>query len=105
MLKPFNGDPAAANGEGPHDFNRSGNDRPGKLVSRGGQQCVTCPAASTVTMEFVSTAIVVAVVAMLMLLGIGMVVNQLLRLKKFLNDSPPDAGPDGEVREPPDQPH
>jgi hypothetical protein len=55
-------------------------------------------------MEFVSTAIVVAVVATLMLLGIGMVVNQLLRLKKYLNDSPPGAAPDGEVREPPDQP-
>jgi hypothetical protein len=56
-------------------------------------------------MEFVSTAIVVAVVATLMLLGIGMVVNQLLRLKKFLKDAPPDARPGGEVREPPDQPH
>jgi hypothetical protein len=56
-------------------------------------------------MESVSTAIVVAVVAMLMLLGIGMVVNQLLRLRKFLKDSPPDAAPGGEVREPPGQPH
>jgi hypothetical protein len=56
-----------------------------------------------VTMEFVSTAIVVAIVATLMLLGIGMVVNQLLRLRKYLNDSPPDAEPGGEVREPPDQ--
>ena len=65
----------------------------------------TCDAASAVTMEFMSTAIVVAVVAMLMLLGIGMVVNQLLRLRKFLKDSPPDAAPGGEVREPPDQPH
>ena len=55
-------------------------------------------------MEFVSTAIVVAIVAALMLLGIGMVVNQLLRLQKYLNDSPPDAAPGGEVREPPDQP-
>jgi hypothetical protein len=59
----------------------------------------------TVTMEFVSTAIVVAIVATLMLLGLGMVINQLLRLKKFLKDSPPDAAPGGEVREPPDQPH
>ena len=56
-------------------------------------------------MEFVNTAIVVAVVVMLMLLGIGMVVNQLLRLRKFLKDSPPDAAPGGEVREPPDQSH
>ena len=55
-------------------------------------------------MEFVSTAIVVAIVATLMLLGIGMVVNQLLRLRKYLNDSPPDAASGGEVREPPDQP-
>jgi hypothetical protein len=63
------------------------------------------PMLRTVTMEFVSTAIVVAIVAALMLLGIGMVVNQLLRLRKYLNDSPPDAAPGGEVREPPDQPH
>jgi hypothetical protein len=59
----------------------------------------------TVTMECVSTAIVVAVVAMLMLLGIGMVVNQLLRLKKFLKDAPPDVAPGADVHEPPDQPH
>lgn len=30
----------------------------------------------------------VAVVAGLMLLGVGMVVNQLLRLKRYLGDSP-----------------
>jgi hypothetical protein len=54
-------------------------------------------------MEFVSTAIVLAIVAGLMLLGIGMVVNQLLRLKKYLKDSPPDGAP-GEVREPPERP-
>jgi hypothetical protein len=63
------------------------------------------PMLGTVTMEFVSTAIVVVVAATLMLLGIGIVVNQLLRLRKYLNDSPPDAAPGGEVREPPDQPH
>jgi hypothetical protein len=57
-----------------------------------------------VTMEFVSTAVVVAIVATLMLLGIGMVINQLLRLRKFLKDSPPNESPGGEVREPPDQP-
>ncbi|MEB4209822.1 hypothetical protein [Mycobacterium sp. 94-17] len=49
-----------------------------------------------------SAAIVVAVVAGLMLLGIGMVVNQLLRLRRYLNDSPAE-----EVRrikpEPPEQ--
>jgi hypothetical protein len=54
-------------------------------------------------MEFVSTAIVVAIVAGLMLLGIGMVINQLLRLRKFLKDSPPGE-PGGEVEEPPKQP-
>jgi hypothetical protein len=56
-------------------------------------------------MEFMSTAIVVAIVATLMLLGIGMVVNQLLRLRRFLRDAPPDAAPGAEVPEPPDQPH
>lgn len=56
-------------------------------------------------MEVVSTAIVVAVVATLMLLGISMVVNQLLRLRKFLREAPPDAPPGADVREPPDQPH
>jgi hypothetical protein len=45
-------------------------------------------------MRFVSTAVVVAIVAGLMLLGIGMVTNQLLRLKKWLKDSPPDDAPD-----------
>ena len=57
-----------------------------------------------VTMEFVSTAIVVAIVAGLMLLGIGMVTNQLLRLRKFLKDSPHDEAPGGEVPKPPEQP-
>jgi hypothetical protein len=57
-----------------------------------------------VTMESVSTAIVVAIVAGLMLLGIGMVTNQLLRLRKFLKDSPPEAAPGGEAPEPPEQP-
>lgn len=51
-------------------------------------------------MEFVSTAIVVAIVAGLMLLGIGMVVNQLLRLKKWLKESPPDNAPDEEAHQP-----
>ena len=55
-------------------------------------------------MECVSTAIVVAIVATLMLLGIGMVINQLLRLRKFLKESPPDGAPGGEVREPPNPP-
>ena len=52
-------------------------------------------------MEFVSTAIVLAVVAGLMVLGIGMVANQLLRLRKYLRDAPPSA-PAGE--EPPENP-
>ena len=59
-------------------------------------------------MEFVSTAIVVAVVGVLMLLGIGMVVNQLFRLKKWLNATPPAAPPgqppDEEIRRPPERP-
>jgi hypothetical protein len=46
-------------------------------------------------MEFMSTAVVVAVVVVLMLLGIGMVTSQLLRLKRYLNQSPPvPPGPD-----------
>jgi hypothetical protein len=53
-------------------------------------------------MDFVSTAIVVAVVAVLMLLGIGMVVNQLMRLRKWLNAAPPDQAPGDEARRPPE---
>jgi hypothetical protein len=53
-------------------------------------------------MEFVSTAIVVAIVVMLMLLGIGMVVNQLLRLRKWLNTSRPDEPPAEEGHQPPE---
>ncbi|QZA20336.1 hypothetical protein K3U93_23565 [Mycobacterium malmoense] len=49
-----------------------------------------------------STAIVVAIVATLMLLGIGMVVNQLLRLRKWLNDPPPDQAPGEQPRQPPE---
>ncbi len=55
-------------------------------------------------MEPVSTAIVVAVVVGLMLLGMGMVINQLVRLRRYLNDSPRDSAPDGEPREPPRPP-
>jgi hypothetical protein len=55
-------------------------------------------------MDFVNTAIVVAIVATLMLLGIGMVVNQLLRLRKWLNKSPPDQAPGEEARRPPERP-
>jgi hypothetical protein len=53
-------------------------------------------------MDFVSTAIVVAIVATLMLLGIGMVVNQLLRLRKWLNSSPPGKAPGDEPDQPPE---
>jgi hypothetical protein len=53
-------------------------------------------------MECVSTAILVAVVVVLMLLGIGMVVNQLLRLKKWLNAAPPDQAPGDEAPRPPE---
>ena len=43
----------------------------------------------------------VAVVVVLMLLGIGMVVNQLLQLKRYLGDSPPEQAP-GSESEPPE---
>lgn len=49
------------------------------------------------TMDFVGTAILLAVVVVLMLLGIAMVVNQLLRLKKWLNAAPPDHAPGEEA--------
>ena len=50
-------------------------------------------AVSAVTMEFVSTAVVIGIVVVLILLGIGTVINQLLRLKKWLKDSPADPEP------------
>ena len=53
-------------------------------------------------MEVVSTAIVVAIVATVMLLGIGMVVNQLLRLRKWLNQSPPHEAPGEDAQHPPE---
>ncbi|WP_197502870.1 MULTISPECIES: hypothetical protein [unclassified Mycobacterium] len=40
-----------------------------------------------------STAVVVVIVAALMLVGIGMVVNQLLRLRRYLGESPPQRPP------------
>ncbi|WP_162899115.1 hypothetical protein [Mycobacterium shigaense] len=48
------------------------------------------------------TAIVVGIVVVLMLLGIGMVTNQLLRLRKFLKQAPPDQTPGDDGREDPD---
>jgi hypothetical protein len=53
-------------------------------------------------MDFVSTAIVVAIVATLMLLAVGMVVNQLLRLRKWLNAAPPDKAPGEDAHHPPE---
>lgn len=53
-------------------------------------------------MDSVSTAIVVAIVVVLMLLGIAMVVNQLVRLRKWLNAVPPDQAPGDEALRPPD---
>jgi hypothetical protein len=53
-------------------------------------------------MDFMSTVVVLGVVAVLMLLGIGMVVNQLLRLKKWLNAAPPDQAPGDEAPRPPE---
>jgi hypothetical protein len=52
-------------------------------------------------MDVVSTAMVV-IVAMLILLGIGMVVNQLLRLRKWLDQAPPDKAPEDQDQQPPE---
>ncbi|WP_197515530.1 hypothetical protein [Mycobacterium sp. E1747] len=51
-----------------------------------------------------SAAIVVAIVVGLILLGIGMVVNQLLRLRRYLRDSPSAPPPGPEPPEPPAPP-
>ena len=53
-------------------------------------------------MECVGTAILVAVVVVLMLLGMSMVVNQLLRLRKWLNASPPNPASGDEAPRPPE---
>ncbi len=55
-----------------------------------------------VIMDCVGTAIVVAIVATLMLLGVGMVVNQLLRLRKWLNAQPPEPPPGDQAHHPPE---
>ncbi|CQD22194.1 hypothetical protein BN1232_05543 [Mycobacterium lentiflavum] len=49
-----------------------------------------------------NTATVVAIVVVLMLLGLGIVINQLLRLRKFLGDSPPEHLPGADGGEPPE---
>jgi hypothetical protein len=54
-----------------------------------------------ITMDLMSTATVVAIVVGLMLLGLGIVINQLLRLRKYLNDSPPGHLPGADGGEPP----
>jgi hypothetical protein len=53
-------------------------------------------------MECVSAAIVVAIVVVLMLLAVGLVANQLLRLRKWLNASPPKQAPEDEGHQPPE---
>lgn len=55
-------------------------------------------------MDVVSTAIVVAIVVVLMLLGVGIVVNQLIRLRKYLGDSPTLPPPGEDFPEPRDPP-
>lgn len=55
-------------------------------------------------MDFVSTAIVVAIVVVVMLLGVGIVVNQLLRLRKYLGNSPTLPPPGDEIPEQRDPP-
>ena len=55
-----------------------------------------------VIMDYVSTAVVVAIVATLMLAGIGMVVNQLLRLRTYLKQPPPGDEPGEEAHKPPE---
>ncbi len=52
-------------------------------------------------MDYVTTAIVVTT---LVLLAIGIVVNGLLRLKRWLNNSPPPIQPvDSQAAEPPEE--
>jgi hypothetical protein len=51
-------------------------------------------------MDYVTTAIVVTT---LVLLGIGIVVNELLRLKKWLKNSPPSQPADQQAAEPPEE--
>jgi hypothetical protein len=51
-------------------------------------------------MDYVTTAIVVTT---LVLLAIGIVVNGLLRLKSWLNNSPPSAPPGEDAAEPPEE--
>jgi hypothetical protein len=52
--------------------------------------------------DAMSTATVVAIVVVLMLLGLGIVINQLLRLRKYLNESPPGHLPDADAGDHPE---
>ena len=52
-----------------------------------------------VTMEDVTTAIIVAT---LVLLGLGIVINELFRLRRWLKNAPPAAPIDDDVAEPPE---
>lgn len=51
-------------------------------------------------MDCVTTAIVVTT---LVLLGIGIVINELLRLKRWLKNSPPIQSADPQAAEPPEE--
>jgi len=51
-------------------------------------------------MEYMTTAIVVTTLG---LLGLGIVVNELLRLKKWLKNSPASNPVDDEAQEPPEE--
>jgi hypothetical protein len=44
-------------------------------------------------MDLVSTAMVVGIVVVLVMAGLGIVINQLLRLKKWLDNTPPGPEP------------
>jgi hypothetical protein len=44
-------------------------------------------------MEYMSSGVVIGIVVVLILLGLGIVINQLLRLKQWLKNAPPDPDP------------
>jgi hypothetical protein len=46
-----------------------------------------------VTMEYMSSGVVIGIVVVLILLGVGIVINQLFRLKQWLKNSPSDPEP------------
>jgi hypothetical protein len=52
-----------------------------------------------VTMEYMSSGVVIGIVVVLILLGVGIVINQLFRLKQWLKNSPSDPDPDPEPPE------